>query len=128
MTIFGRYLRAVSEANDDPLRVGGRAHDDGALTAVEVSRAAEPIHVAAQVTIESKVRMLFIRVQLQALEQGAVNPGSTWGQPGVILWSTCGQPGVDLGSTWGHPGVNLGSTWGQPAPPYHLTPVTPVTP
>jgi len=53
--ICGRYLRAVSDTNDDPLWVGGRAHDDGALAAVEVSRAAEPIHVAAQVETESKV-------------------------------------------------------------------------
>jgi hypothetical protein len=36
-----------------------------------------------------------------------VNPGSTWG-----------QPGVNLGSNRGQPGVNPGSTQGQPTPPY----------
>ena len=62
--------------------------------------------------------------QLPALTLGAVNPGSTWGQPEVKLrstWgqlrvnfgSTSGQLGVNLGSTLGQPGVNLGSTWGQ---------------
>jgi len=33
--------------------------------------------------------------------------GSTWGQPGVNLWSIWGQPGVNLGSAWGQPGVIL---------------------
>ena len=52
--------------------------------------------VAAQVEFESKVRKRFITIYFQALAPSTVNPGTTWGQPGVNLGSTWDQPGVIL--------------------------------
>ena len=50
--------------------------------------AVQRLDVLAQVKIEGKVWISFIRFELQGLTPSPGKHGSIWGQPGVIMWST----------------------------------------
>ena len=95
-------IQSCGQSVSAPRRKAGArliAHTDLRAKRQRSAREARPI--------ETNVRKRFITFYIQQRKPSAVNPGSTWGQPGDNLGSTLGQPGVNLGSSRGQPGVNL---------------------